>query len=174
MKEKIFDKMKEYGWQLDNWEKVYDKHYENINEWYDFIVEENYNFLMQDISKSNFESFVDFMSDFLRAINDIDTNNKNIGISGIVGNSKISLYNDKHIPYSLGNLSYGDSGKIECDIMNCAFNGTDLCNLLNREDKMIYDIWSIQVDTDNLIILKGKNSSYDNNIVYLKIERKEK
>ena len=170
MKEKIFEKMKEYGWHLDNWEQVYNKHYYNINEWYDFIVEENYDFLMQDISKSNFESFVDFMSDFLRAINDIDdTDNKNIGISGIVGNSKISLYNQRDIPYSLGNLTYGDSGKVECDIINCAFNGNDLCNLLNREDKMIYENWSIQVDTNNLIILRGQEG---NNIVYLRIERK--
>ena len=162
MKEKIFDKMKEYGWQLEDLEKVYDKHYENINEWHDFIVEENYNFLMQDISKSNFESFVDFMSDFLRAINDID--NKEI-----VGNKKITLSNKHDIPLSLGYLTINDSGKIECEIRNCYFNGGDLIDLLNNDKDMVYKNWSIQVDTDNMIILRGQDNG---NLVYLTIERK--
>ena len=72
MKEKIFSKMKEYGWQLEDFNKVYGVHYNNIDDWYDYVVGENYDFSMQSISKSKFESMIDFMSDFLRAINDLD------------------------------------------------------------------------------------------------------
>lgn len=72
MKNKIFNKMIEYGWHLEDFNKVYDIHYDNIDDFYDYISEENYNFSMQDISKSKFESMIDFMSDFLRALNELD------------------------------------------------------------------------------------------------------
>lgn len=76
MKEKIFNKMIEYGWNLEDFNEVYDTHYYNIYAWYEYISGEDYDYTMQDISKSKFESMVDFMSDFLRAINDIDGGNK--------------------------------------------------------------------------------------------------
>lgn len=72
MKEKIFNKMIEYGWHLEDFNKVYDRHCDTIDDFYDYISEENYNFSMQDISKSKFESMIDFMSDFLRALNELD------------------------------------------------------------------------------------------------------
>lgn len=72
MKEKIFDKMEQYGWSLESFSNVYDIHYNTIDKWYDYIRENDYDFTMQDISKQQFSDFVDFMSDFLRAINDID------------------------------------------------------------------------------------------------------
>ena len=72
MKEKIFDKMIEYGWNLEDFNEVYDTHYYNIEDWYDYISGEDYDYTMQDISKSKFESMIDFMSDFLRALNELD------------------------------------------------------------------------------------------------------
>ena len=79
MKNKVFDKMKEYGWNLrdntsEDFNKVYDYHYDNLDKWYNYISGEDYDYTMQDISKSEFSDFVDFMSDFLRAFNEI--NNK--------------------------------------------------------------------------------------------------
>lgn len=72
MKDKIFNKMKEYGWNLEDFNNVYNTHYYNIDDWYEYIIGEDYDYTMQDISKSKFESMIDFMSDFLRAINDLD------------------------------------------------------------------------------------------------------
>lgn len=72
MKEKIFNKMKEYGWNLEDFNEVYDTHYYNIDDWYEYISGEDYDYTMQDISKSKFESMIDFMSDFLRALNELD------------------------------------------------------------------------------------------------------
>lgn len=72
MKEKIFDKMKQYGWTLDDFNETYNYHYWRISDWYDYIVNEDYDFTMQDISKQRFTDMVDFMSDFLRALNEID------------------------------------------------------------------------------------------------------
>lgn len=77
MKDKIFEKMQEYGWNLgdntsEDFNRVYDYHYDNLDKWYNYISGEDYDYTMQDISKSEFSDFVDFMSDFLRALNDID------------------------------------------------------------------------------------------------------
>ena len=75
MKEKIFNKMEEYGWNLEDFNEVYNIHYYNIDNWYEYISGEDYDYTMQDISKSKFESMIDFMSDFLRAINDLESEN---------------------------------------------------------------------------------------------------
>ena len=72
MKNKIFDKMIEYGWNLEDFNKVYDRHYDNIDCWYEYICSEDYVFSMQDISKQKFSDMIDFMSDFLRALNELD------------------------------------------------------------------------------------------------------
>lgn len=77
MKEKIFNKMIEYGWSLEDFDKIYNYHYETIEDWYDYIVSQDYDFTMQDISISKFTDFVDFMSDFLRALNDVETEGNN-------------------------------------------------------------------------------------------------
>ena len=79
MKDKVFNKMKEYGWNFgdntsEDFNRVYDYHYDNLDKWYNYISGEDYDYTMQDISKSEFSDFVDFMSDFLRAFNEI--NNK--------------------------------------------------------------------------------------------------
>lgn len=81
IKEKIFNKMKEYGWNLEDntnkdFDKVYNYHYNNLDKWHDYISGEDYNYTMQDISKREFSDFVDFMSDFLRAFNEIDKEEK--------------------------------------------------------------------------------------------------
>ena len=72
IKAEVFNKMKQYGWNLENFDKVYDRHYDFIDKTYDYISEEDYNFSMQDISKSSFEQMIDFMSDFLRAFDEVD------------------------------------------------------------------------------------------------------
>lgn len=80
MKDKIFDKMIEYGWNLgdntkEEWESVFNTHCDFIGSCYEYKCEceENDEILnMNDISVSSFEDMVDFMSDFLRAIQDID------------------------------------------------------------------------------------------------------
>ena len=79
MKNKIFEKMQEYGWNLgDNTDKdfadVYDTHCKFIEGCYDYIADCDMNepLNMNDISASGFEDMITFMSDFLRALNDID------------------------------------------------------------------------------------------------------
>ena len=78
-REKVFEKMREYGWNLgDNTNKdfadVYDTHYKFIEGCYDYIADCDMNepLNMNDISASGFEDMITFMSDFLRALNDID------------------------------------------------------------------------------------------------------
>ena len=75
----IFTQMKWYGWNLgdnnnEDFEEVYKRHYKNLIKWFDYIVDSNYDFDMKNINKIEFEQFVDFISDFLRAFNEI--NNK--------------------------------------------------------------------------------------------------
>lgn len=79
LREKIFEKMREYGWNLgDNTNKdfadVYNTHYKFIEGCYDYIADCDMNepLNMNDISASGFEDMIIFMSDFLRALNDID------------------------------------------------------------------------------------------------------
>lgn len=71
----IFTQMKWYGWNLgdnnnEDFEEVYKRHYKNLIKWFDYIVDSNYDFDMKDINKIEFEQFVDFISDFLTALND--------------------------------------------------------------------------------------------------------
>ena len=79
LKEKIFKKMREYGWNLGNnndedFADVYNAHYKFIDSCYDYIVDCNMDepLNMNGISASGFEDMITFMSDFLRALNDID------------------------------------------------------------------------------------------------------
>ena len=75
MKEQIFNKMKDFGWHLENFEDVYDYNNDFIDNCYDYIKEcdeELETINMNDISRNGFEDMITFMSDFLRAINEID------------------------------------------------------------------------------------------------------
>ena len=79
IKEKVFNKMMQYGWNLgDNTYKdfanVYNTHYKFIEGCYDYIADCDMDkpLNMNDISASGFEDMITFMSDFLRALNDID------------------------------------------------------------------------------------------------------
>lgn len=81
MKEQIFERMIRYGWNLgDNtykdFSEIFDYHYNNLQNWYEYISGEDYKYTMQDISQSKFNVFVDFMSDFLRAFNEVDKEDK--------------------------------------------------------------------------------------------------
>jgi hypothetical protein len=81
MKNKIFEKMQEYGWNLgDNTYKdfadVYDIHYGFIDSLYDYFREQEEigkSIDLNDISEEGLFETIVFMSDFLRALNDIDT-----------------------------------------------------------------------------------------------------
>lgn len=79
MKNKIFEKMREYGWNLgdntnEDFENVYNTHYNFIEGCYDYIADCDMNepLNMNDISASGFEDMICFMSDFLRALNELD------------------------------------------------------------------------------------------------------
>ena len=80
IKEKIFEKMQEYGWNLgDNTYKdfadVYDIHYGFIDSLYDYFREQEEvgkSIDLNDISEEGLFETIVFMSDFLRALNDID------------------------------------------------------------------------------------------------------
>ena len=80
LREKIFEKMQEYGWNLgDNTYKdfadVYDIHYGFIDSLYDYFREQEEvgkSIDLNDISEEGLFETIVFMSDFLRALNDID------------------------------------------------------------------------------------------------------
>ena len=78
IKERIFKKMREYGWHLgDNtnadYEDVYNIHYNFIQDLYDWFVETDYKDRnLDDINEQSLNDFTDFVSDFLRALNEIE------------------------------------------------------------------------------------------------------
>ena len=73
IKEKIFEKMREYGWNLNyntnkDFEEIYNIHYNRINNKWGILenktdITENEELELEDLR---------FITDFLRAINDID------------------------------------------------------------------------------------------------------
>lgn len=72
--------MIQYGWnlednKLEDFNNVYNIHKDFLNSCYNFKceVEENNEILnMNDISVSSFEDMLDFMTDFLRAFEEVD------------------------------------------------------------------------------------------------------
>lgn len=80
IKEKVFDKMIQYGWNLgeneyEDFNNVYEIHKTFLDKCYDYKceVEEDDEILnMNDISVSSFEDMLDFMTDFLRALDEVD------------------------------------------------------------------------------------------------------
>ena len=80
MKNKIFEKMRKYGWNLgdntnEDFENVYKIHYNFTQNLYDYFVETdepNVSRDLNNINEQNFEDMISFMSDFLRALNELD------------------------------------------------------------------------------------------------------
>ena len=80
IKEKVFNKMIQYGWnladnELEDFNNVYNIHKNFLDSCYDFkckVEEENEILNMNDISVSSFEDMLDFMTDFLRAFEEVD------------------------------------------------------------------------------------------------------
>ena len=80
VKEEVFNKMIQYGWnlgdnKLEDFNNVYNIHKDFLDSCYDFKCEvaENDEILnMNDISVSSFEDMLDFMTDFLRALDEVD------------------------------------------------------------------------------------------------------
>lgn len=160
MKEKIFDKMKEYGWNLgansyEDFNKVYDYHNTRFNKEWEQLEEKENRTELEELRVEDLR----FITDFLRAIDDIDN-------LKIVGNARIDLSNSHNIPLSLSYLTYGNVGQLETNIRKCKMSGSDICDLLNNSKEMIYEDWQVELDTDNIIILKGKD---DNSVGYLQI-----
>lgn len=162
MKEKIFNKMIEYGWNLgansyEDFNKVYDYHNTRFNKEWEQLEEKENRTELEELRVEDLR----FITDFLRAIDDIDNAKK-------VSNSKISLYNSYDMPYSLSNMGIGDIKEVEYQIRQCNFNGNEICNLLNElEKKLIYNNWKIVYEDNNMITLRGIDIS--NNVVYLEI-----
>lgn len=84
MKNTIFNKMREYGWNLgDNTYKsfadVYDVHYGFINSIYDYFRKQEENgksVNLNDIPENDLFATILFMKDFLRALNELDSETK--------------------------------------------------------------------------------------------------
>ena len=82
MKDKIFEQMIRYGWNLgnntiDDFENVYRKHYNFIQSLYDYFVETediNSGRNLNDIDEQQLYDMISFMSDFLRAFNETNDN----------------------------------------------------------------------------------------------------
>lgn len=86
MKNKIFKKMQEYGWNLgdntfEDFDMVFETHKNFLDGIYDYFIEtEVYNdcnedkreINLNDFSEEDMQYMSEFMTDFLRALNDID------------------------------------------------------------------------------------------------------
>lgn len=80
IKEKVFNKMIQYGWnladnELEDFNNVYNTHYDFIQSLYNYFVEtdeSNISRDLNDISEQSLQDMTSFMSDFLRALNEID------------------------------------------------------------------------------------------------------
>lgn len=72
MKKKIFNKMKDYGWSLEDFDEVYDYHYDFIDKLYE-RNKDNDTVDFDYISHGVVWDTICFMSDFLRAINDLES-----------------------------------------------------------------------------------------------------
>ncbi len=102
MKEKIFNKMIEYGWNLgansyEDFNKVYDYHNTRFNKEWEQLEEKENRTELEELRVEDLR----FITDFLRAIDDIDN-------FKIVGNARIDLSNSHNIPLSLSYLTYGN------------------------------------------------------------------
>ena len=71
MKKKIFNKMKDYGWSLEDFDVVYNWHYSFINRLCDVNKDNDYDFNV--INNDFILDMVIFISDFLRAVNDLES-----------------------------------------------------------------------------------------------------
>lgn len=75
MKERIFERMKEYGWNLEDFNKTYNEHYYYAQDLYDYFVKTediNESRNLKDINEQKLYDMVGFVSDFLRALNEIN------------------------------------------------------------------------------------------------------
>ena len=78
MKEKIFNKMKEYGWNLgdnnyEDFDSVYELHNKRINKEWEKLEEIVCNGSELTLEQDKELETLQFITDFLRAIDDIDT-----------------------------------------------------------------------------------------------------
>ena len=147
MKNKIFEKMREYGWNLgDNTDKdfadVYNTHYNFIEGCYDYIADCDMNepLNMNDISANGFEDMITFMSDFLRALNDINYSN-NIKLD-LIG----SLIKNRNI----------SSEQI----------GQDILGIINRDESSLEELADRTLEQIEYLNNKEKVCSFDKSDMY--------
>ena len=79
IKQKIFNKMMEYGWNLgyntyEDFDKVFELHKKQIDDRWE-LLEENYGVLTDSERERELEG-LRFITDFLRAINDCEDENE--------------------------------------------------------------------------------------------------
>ena len=79
IKEKIFNKMREYGWYFDvneyrDFKRVYKWHFDFIDNTYNSLANEGKS--INSIDEDDLKDMCSFMSDFLRALNDLDSETK--------------------------------------------------------------------------------------------------
>ena len=74
MKNKIFNKMIEYGWNLEDFNEVFKLHKKQIDDRWE-LLEENYGVLTDSERERELEG-LRFITDFLRAINDCEDENE--------------------------------------------------------------------------------------------------
>jgi len=85
MEEKVFNKMKEYGWNLDNFKQVSDYHYNFLSDSFECLKEpKNWEQGMSLIDKNEFFDMTAFVCDFMRAVNDITKENELSNFDDIV------------------------------------------------------------------------------------------
>lgn len=181
MKEQIFKKMIEFGWHIGDdetrdFERVYDKHYNFIETLYDYFSDKDMDSqefdLTDDATFIRLDDMTTFISDFLRAINEIDR------VANNVGNSEIKLTNsNSHVPLPLSNLCYDNANIVENEIRKSDWNAENILAILNYHSNralfgakaLYYTNWKSKVDAQNLLTFVGVDA-YGNNVV-LSIER---
>lgn len=74
IKEKVFSRMEDYGWHLENWQDVYEIHCDFMEGLYDYFVDHDIDteINLNDIDQQSLYDMTAFMSDFLRAFDEID------------------------------------------------------------------------------------------------------
>lgn len=160
MKNKIFEKMREYGWNLgdntnEDFENVYKIHYNFTQNLYDYFAETddiNVSRNLNDINEQKLYDMISFISDFLRALNDIDYNNnikldligsfiKNRNISNEqIGKDILSVVNeDENGLEELANRTLEQIEYLNNKEEVCNFDKSDMCELdcLNYEYEQI-------------------------------------
>ena len=145
MKTQIFEIMRKYGWNLgdnsnESFEEIYNKHHDFIQGLYDYFVETDdidVSRNLNDINEQNLYDTISFISDFLRALNDINYSN-NIKLD-LIG----SLIKNRNI----------SSEQI----------GQDILGIINRDESSLEELADRTLEQIEYLNNKEKVCSFDKN-----------